>query len=407
MDRVMRRVSAILAAGGTGVRVGASQPKQFLDLDGRSMLELSLAALATHPEIAEVVVVLPAAHLDPPPACVTRQWPASVTVVAGGARRQDSVANGLAAVAADAEVVLVHDAARPFVTAAVISKVIAAAAHSGAAIPAAGVTDTVKVVRAFEGRRWVGSTVPRDDVYLAQTPQGFTRAVLAAAVQASADATVATDEATLVERMGGQVEIVDGDTGNVKITTPQDLASARAPRAATAPVVRVGTGYDLHRLVAGRPLILGGVRLPFDRGLAGHSDADIVCHAVTDAVLGAAALGDIGQLFPDTAAAWKDADSLDLLRRAVARVHDAGFRVGNVDVTVIAERPKLLPHVPAMRANLAAALAVDVNAVSVKGKTNETVDSMGRGESMACHAVALLMTADAREPRIPGPEPRQ
>lgn len=393
MDRVTRRVSAILAAGGTGVRVGAGQPKQFLDLDGRSMLELSLSALATHPEIAEVVVVLPPAFLDPLPDSVTRPWPAPITVVAGGERRQDSVANGLAAVASGADVVLVHDAARPFATPAVISRVIEAAARSGAAIPAAAVTDTVKIVRAGDGRRWVGSTVPRDDVFLAQTPQGFTRAVLADAVRASASATVATDEATLVERMGGDVEIVDGDPGNVKITTPEDLAAARARQPVAAPAVRVGTGYDLHRLVTERPLILGGVRIPFDRGLSGHSDADIVCHAVTDAVLGAAALGDIGQLFPDTAAAWKDADSLDLLRRAVVRVHEAGFQIGNVDVTVIAERPKLLPHVPAMRANLAAALGVDVRAVSVKGKTNETVDSMGRGESMACHAVALLLAA--------------
>lgn len=402
-----RRVSAILAAGGTGVRVGAGQPKQFLELDGRSMLELSLTALATHPEVGEVIVVLPAAHLDPPPACVTRQWPAPVRLVAGGARRQDSVANGLAAVAADAEVVLVHDAARPFATAAVISRVIEAAARSGAAIPAAAVTDTVKLGRAADGRRWVGSTVPREDVFLAQTPQAFTRAVLGGAVRASADATTATDEATLVERMGGQVEIVDGDAGNVKITTPEDLVAARARRSVVAPAMRVGTGYDLHRLVSDRPLILGGVRIPFDRGLSGHSDADIVCHAVTDAVLGAAALGDIGQLFPDTAAAWKDADSIDLLRRAVARVHDAGFRIGNVDVTVIAERPKLLPHVPAMRANLAAALGIDVSAVSVKGKTNETVDSMGRGESMACHAVALLMITGSPEPRIQSPEPRR
>lgn len=400
-----RRVSAILAAGGIGARLGAGQPKQFLDLDGRSMLERSLAALATHPEVRQVVVALPADHLDPLPSCVTRPWPCPVSVVAGGARRQDSVANGLAAVSADADVVLVHDAARPFATRAVISRVIEAAARSGAAIPAIGAVDTVKLGHREAGRRWVGRTVPREEVFLAQTPQGFTRAVLADAVRASVEATAATDEATLVERLGGAVEIVDGEPGNVKITTPEDLAAARGRAAAPPAAMRVGTGYDLHRLVPDRPLILGGVRIPFERGLSGHSDADIVCHAVTDAVLGAAALGDIGQLFPDTAAAWKDADSLDLLRRAIARVREAGFQVGNVDVTVIAERPKLLPHVPAMRANLAAALGVDLGAVSVKGKTNETVDSMGRGESMACHAVALLMAAAAvAEPRVTSPE---
>ncbi|MEZ5418497.1 MAG: 2-C-methyl-D-erythritol 2,4-cyclodiphosphate synthase [Vicinamibacterales bacterium] len=175
----------------------------------------------------------------------------------------------------------------------------------------------------------------------------------------------------------------------MKITTPDDLDLARRRARSLAP--RIGTGYDLHRLVAGRPLVLGGVRIPFDLGLEGHSDADIVCHAVTDALLGAAALGDIGRLFPDTDAAWKDADSVELLRTAVSRVRVAGYRVGNVDVTVIAQRPKLLPYVPAMRETLAAALDVTPAAISVKGKTNEQVDSMGRGESMACHAVALLV----------------
>jgi 2-C-methyl-D-erythritol 2,4-cyclodiphosphate synthase len=154
--------------------------------------------------------------------------------------------------------------------------------------------------------------------------------------------------------------------------------------------MRVGTGYDLHRLVPGRALVLGGVRIPFEYGLDGHSDADIVCHAVTDAILGAAGAGDIGRLFPDTDDRWKDADSLEILRGAVAAAHAGGWRVGNVDVTVIAERPKLLPYLEAMRANLAAALDVPSAAVSVKGKTNEHMDSMGRGESMACHAVALL-----------------
>jgi len=154
--------------------------------------------------------------------------------------------------------------------------------------------------------------------------------------------------------------------------------------------MRIGNGYDLHRLVAGRPLILAGVTIPFELGLDGHSDADIVCHAVTDAVLGAAGAGDIGRMFPDTDPQWKGADSIKLLQGAVAKIRETGYRVSNIDVTVIAQKPKLLPHLDAMRANLAAALGVDPSAVSVKGKTNEGVDSMGRGESMACHAVALI-----------------
>jgi 2-C-methyl-D-erythritol 2,4-cyclodiphosphate synthase len=191
----------------------------------------------------------------------------------------------------------------------------------------------------------------------------------------------------LVERAGFRVQIVEGDVRNIKVTTPEDLQPTPARNHTT---MRIGNGYDLHRLVEGRPLILAGVRIPFERGLDGHSDADIVCHAVTDAVLGAAAVGDIGRLFPDTDAKWKDADSIELLRGAMQAVRDAGYAVGNVDVTVIAERPKLLPHLDAMRANLADALGINTSAVSIKGKTNERVGEIGRGEAMACHAVALL-----------------
>jgi 2-C-methyl-D-erythritol 4-phosphate cytidylyltransferase/2-C-methyl-D-erythritol 2,4-cyclodiphosphate synthase len=184
---------------------------------------------------------------------------------------------------------------------------------------------------------------------------------------------------------------VDGDPRNLKITTPDDLTMAEHLTGFTpAPALRIGNGYDLHRLVAGRPLILGGVRIPFEKGLEAHSDGDVICHAVTDAVLGAAAAGDIGRHFPDTDQAWKNADSIELLRRAVTLVRQAGYAIVNVDVVVIAHKPKLAPHVDAIRANVAGALGCDASQVSVKGKTNEGVDSMGAGESIAAHAVALV-----------------
>jgi 2-C-methyl-D-erythritol 4-phosphate cytidylyltransferase/2-C-methyl-D-erythritol 2,4-cyclodiphosphate synthase len=261
--------------------------------------------------------------------------------------------------------------------------VLAAAAH-GAALAAVKVTDTVK--RGGAGGAVV-ETVPRDDLFLAQTPQAFRVDVLRAALARGADA---TDEATLVEQAGFPVHLVEGDPRNVKITTAGDLALAERLLERAAPTFRVGNGYDLHRLVAERPLILGGVSIPFDRGLLGHSDADVVCHAVTDAVLGAAALGDIGRHFPDTDPRWKDADSVKLLAHASQLVRDAGWTIANVDVVVIAERPKLLPFVAQIRVNLAAALACDVDQVSVKGKTNEGVDATGTGEAIAAHAVALL-----------------
>jgi 2-C-methyl-D-erythritol 4-phosphate cytidylyltransferase/2-C-methyl-D-erythritol 2,4-cyclodiphosphate synthase len=379
-------VSAIVAAGGRGLRLGADRPKQFLEIGGRSILETSVAALAASGRIDEIIVALPADHLT----SAAKGWQAistPVTFVAGGARRQDSVANAFATSAPAADVVVIHDAARPFVTRDVIARTIDAASTHGAAIAAIAVRDTVKQAgeAGADGSRPIGATIPRDTIFLAQTPQAFRRDVLARAL-GEGSTIDATDEAMLVERLGLPVHVVDGDPRNIKITTAEDLTSARAAQG----IMRIGNGYDLHKLVAGRPLILAGVNIPFELGLSGHSDADIVCHAVTDAVLGAANAGDIGRMFPDTDPKWKGADSIALLKGAVARVHDAGYRISNVDVTVIAQKPKLLPYLEQMRANLADALGVGVDAVSVKGKTNEGVDSMGRGESMAAHAVALL-----------------
>jgi 2-C-methyl-D-erythritol 4-phosphate cytidylyltransferase/2-C-methyl-D-erythritol 2,4-cyclodiphosphate synthase len=306
------------------------------------------------------------------------------------------VANAFAKSSPDADVIVIHDAARPFVTADLIARTVDAARAHGAAIAAIPVRDTVKQAGDpdRDGSRPIRATIPRHTVFLAQTPQAFRREVLARALE-EGQAIDATDEAMLVERLGLPVHVVEGDARNIKITTVEDLEAARAyapQKGAPYGLMRIGNGYDLHKLVAGRPLILAGVTIPFELGLDGHSDADIVCHAVTDAVLGAAGAGDIGRLFPDTDPKWRGADSVALLTGAMARVREAGYRVSNVDVTVIAQRPKLLPYLEAMRANRAAALGVDASAVSVKGKTNEGVDSMGRGESMAAHAVALLTT---------------
>jgi 2-C-methyl-D-erythritol 4-phosphate cytidylyltransferase/2-C-methyl-D-erythritol 2,4-cyclodiphosphate synthase len=386
-------VAAIIAAGGRGSRLGADRPKQFLEIGVRSILEMSIAALAASDRIQEIVVALPADHLDATAKALKGSIATPLSFVAGGERRQDSVANAFAATSKTADVILIHDAARPFVTGDVIGRAVDGAHAHGAAIVAIGVRDTVKQTgdAAADGSRLVRGTIPRDTIYLAQTPQAFKREVLAQALGEGAQVD-ATDEAMLVERLGLPVHVVEGDPANIKITTPEDLAAAKAValRSANIAMMRIGTGYDLHTLVPGRPLILAGVTIDFDRGLSGHSDADIVCHAVTDAVLGAAALGDIGRLFPDTDQKWKDADSIMMLKGAVAKVRASGYRVVNVDVTVIAQKPKLLPYLDAMRANLAGALDVDAGAVSIKGKTNEGVDSMGHGESMACHAVALL-----------------
>jgi 2-C-methyl-D-erythritol 4-phosphate cytidylyltransferase/2-C-methyl-D-erythritol 2,4-cyclodiphosphate synthase len=334
--------------------------------------------------VDDVVVALPAELAGAPPAYLTGTAK-PLRVVAGGARRQDSVAAAFRAVPARTDVIVVHDAARPFASADLIARTIVAAAESGAALAAVAARDTVKQVDGSVVR----ATLDRRTIFLAQTPQAFRRDVLRDALALSSDA---TDEASLAEQAGHTVRIVEGEATNIKITTSEDLAMAEAINRGGAPAAaaRVGTGYDLHRLVEGRLLILGGVTIPFDLGLAGYSDADVVCHAVTDAILGAAGAGDIGRHFPNTDPQWQGASSIDLLRRAAAIVREMGLAVVNVDATVIAERPKLVPHIDAMRANLAEALGVSADRISLKGKTNEGVGELGRGEAIAVHAVALL-----------------
>jgi 2-C-methyl-D-erythritol 4-phosphate cytidylyltransferase/2-C-methyl-D-erythritol 2,4-cyclodiphosphate synthase len=384
-------VTAIIAAGGRGVRFGGARPKQLSLLAGRPMLQHSVEAFLDSSAISDVIVALPdELAADPPGYLKNARKP--LQVVAGGARRQDSVARAFARVSRHAEVVVIHDAARPLVSDAVIRRTIDAAASGGAAIAAIRAHDTVK--RAGPDGV-ITATLPREEIFLAQTPQAFRLSVLRDALAIADDA---TDEAALAERAGHRVRVVDGDPRNLKVTTSDDLAMAErliAGGSAALTPLRLGNGYDLHRLVAGRPLILGGVTIPFDKGLQGHSDADAVCHAVTDAILGASGAGDIGRHFPDTDPSWQDANSIDLLRRAAVIVRDAGYAVVNIDVTVIAERPKLSPHAESMQVNLSGALGISPGQISVKGKTNEGVDSMGAGESIAVHAVALLFRSPA------------
>jgi 2-C-methyl-D-erythritol 4-phosphate cytidylyltransferase/2-C-methyl-D-erythritol 2,4-cyclodiphosphate synthase len=378
-------VSAIIAAGGRGLRFGAGQPKQLLTLGGLPILQRSVNAFLDCEDVADIVVALPAELVvDPPDYLRSARKP--IEIVEGGDRRQDSVARAFNRISTRADVVVIHDAARPLVSDAVIRRTIQAAAESGAAIAAVRQHDTVK---RGDADGIIVETLRREEIYFAQTPQAFLTDVLRDALAVRGEA---TDEAVLAEMAGHAVHLVPGDPRNVKITSPEDLLLAEhlLGGRVVVPVLRIGNGYDLHRLVGDRPLILGGVTIPFDRGLHGHSDADAVCHAVTDAILGATGAGDIGRHFPDSDPAFKDANSLELLRAAAAIVGLAGFAVVNVDIVIIAQQPKLAPHVDAMRANLAAALGCQASQVSVKGKTNEGVDSMGAGESIAVHAVALL-----------------
>ncbi|MFZ5584980.1 MAG: 2-C-methyl-D-erythritol 4-phosphate cytidylyltransferase [Thermodesulfobacteriota bacterium] len=384
------KVVAVVPAAGGGRRMGADLPKQFLPLGGLPILTRTLMALEAAAVVDQVVLVAPPGlEAETRRRCVEgRGLTKLAAVVAGGAERQDSVSAGLTAAAGlGAGWVLVHDAARPLAEPALFGRVLTAAQTHGAAIAAVPCADTVKEAETETGR--VLATLDRSRLWLVQTPQGFRLDLLLEALaEARRRGFIATDEAGLVEALGREVRVVPGDARNFKITTPADLALAGALLGAGA--TRTGQGLDVHRLAPGRPLILGGVRIAYELGLLGHSDADVLVHAVMDALLAAAGLGDIGRHFPDTDPAFKDADSLALLAQVVALLAGRGWRPAQVGVTVIAQRPRLAPHMPAMAANLAHALGLTLETVNVAATTSEGLGFTGRGEGIAALALATI-----------------
>ncbi len=390
----MSQAAAVIVAAGRGARFGGPLPKAFVPLNGRPMVGWSLAAYEACEAIGEIVLVAPADCLDLAQDAADRGGCAKVrAIVPGGAERPESVLAGLDALRATApEIVCVHDGARPLIDEPSIMRSISVAREHGAAVTAIPATDTIKQCAA-DGR--IESTPPRCDLHHAQTPQSFRYALLLGAYERAMVAGLdVTDDASLVERIGHPVYVSEGHADNFKVTTPEDLARAQwlleRREGIERPPLRVGSGYDVHALVEGEELILGGVKFDYAKGLRGHSDADVLFHAISDALLGAAALGDIGRHFPDSDAAFKGADSATLAARVVAIVAEAGWRPVNVDATVICQQPKLAPHIDAMRANIARALGLAVECVGVKATTTEHLGFAGRGEGIAAEAVALI-----------------
>lgn len=386
------KVAALLMAAGRGERMGAGQPKCFLPLAGRPLFLHALATFArTEPVPRLVLVVPPGWEEEARRGCASVPLPHPPLVVAGGEERDASVRAGLALLAENPpDLVAVHDAARPLVTRGLIETTYRAAAEVGAAVAATPLTDTLK--RAAEDLL-VSATPSRADLWRAQTPQTFRYELLCMAhAHAQEQGLPATDDAMLVEALGHPVRLCPASAYNLKVTTAEDLQFVERWLLGGGEQ-RVGHGYDLHRLVEGRPLILGGVQIPYDRGLLGHSDGDAVCHALADALLGAAALGDIGAHFPDTDPQYAGADSLVLLRQVVELLTAAGLRVVNCDLTVQAQAPKLRPYVEAMRAKLAESLGVERGRVSLKATTMEGLGPIGEGQALAVHAVAVVATS--------------
>ena len=382
-DRRQGQVAAIVVAAGKGSRMAKGERKQFRLLAGKPVYRWSVDKFGENPLIDEIVVVTAAEHVDKVKASLSDQSKVTA-VVPGGETRRESVARGLAALSGSVAWVLVHDGVRPLLTHALIESVLAAAKAAGAAAPGVPVTDTIK--RIGPGGE-VLATVDRSELCAVQTPQGFRRDLLEEAhAKVAGDA---TDDCGMVEALGATVQIVPGDPHNVKITTERDWEAISAMLESREEVA-AGFGLDVHRLVEGRPLILGGVRFEYPFGLAGHSDADVLCHAVIDAMFGAAGMDDIGTHFPDTDARFQGADSLELLRTAAEKVKAAGNRVVHVDVFVSAEAPKLRPRIFEIKGNLARALGIDPGRVNVKAGTGEGVGPVGRREVIEARAVVTL-----------------
>lgn len=374
---------ALVVAGGRGSRCGGDRPKQYQPLNGRPVLRHSLENLLNHPQIDAVRAVI-----HPDDRALYDEAATGLDLLApvdGGPERQDSVRLGLESLQGMApSLVLIHDAARPFVDSAVISRVIAALDRHAGAIPAVPVTDTLK---RGDGSQIITGTIERTGLWRAQTPQGFRFADILAAHRRFAGVGL-TDDAAVAEQAGLAVALVEGSEDNVKVTTPSDFR--RAETSGALGEFRSGSGFDVHRFTAGDHVMLCGIKVPHEAGLAGHSDADVGLHALTDALLGAIGDGDIGSHFPPTDPQWRGAASDIFLAHAGRRVAQRGGRIINTDVTLICEAPRVGPHREIMRQRIADILGIDVARVSVKGTTTEKLGFTGRGEGIAAQAAACV-----------------
>lgn len=387
-------VTAIFPAAGASRRMGGGKNKIFLELGGEPILIRTLKTFSQSSRINFLIVIVSENDFDDVEELLSSTEDLKpYKVVVGGSERQYSIANGLKFLPDDAEIVLVHDAARPLVSLRVIDEVIDTAERFGGAIAAVPEKNTIKFI---DAENFVTYTPPRSKLVEVQTPQGFRRELLIKAYeQAAADKFLGTDDSSLVERIGDRIKIVKSDYRNIKITTPEDFKIAESlinslSSKLQAPSFKIGMGYDVHKLVPNRKLILGNVEIPHELGLLGHSDADVLIHAIIDAMLGAAALGDIGQHFPDSDEKYRGVDSGELLRKVHEMVKFYGYEIGNIDATIVAQKPKISPHILKIRVRLAEILQINSNSISVKATTTEGLGFTGQCQGIAAYATVLL-----------------
>ncbi len=392
--RCQQKAGVILPAAGFGTRMESDQPKQFLELAGEPILIRTVKVFLKSPQVHCIALAVAADHHDQVEALLEQYLSPEkidkILLARGGATRQQSVQSGLNTLPDDIELVLVHDGARPLITTDLIEDCLEGVREHGAVIAAIPVNDTLKQVDKHDT---IVHTIDRTGIYRAQTPQGAQRHLLEQAYHvAERDGFTGTDEASLLEHAAIPVAIVSGEEQNMKITRPGDLKIARS-LLGEQPMIRIGHGFDAHRLVRDRPLILGGATIDFSMGLLGHSDADVLTHALIDAILGALGEGDIGRHFPDSDDLYKGINSLKLLEHAFGLAEKRGCSMGNADLTLVCQRPKLAPYLEQMRHNLAGACNTPVTTINIKATTTEEMGYTGRGEGISAHAVVLLRMA--------------
>jgi len=382
------QAAVIIPAAGFGTRMRCTEPKQYLLLCGKPIIVHTVEAFIKNQYITDIIVVVPKDRVKETEQVFNLHLfsTTSIKVIPGGPRRQDSVFLGLQALPPENDIVLVHDGARPLISQDVINRCYEGAVLHGSVIAAVPVKDTLK--KSGKGEK-VSATINRENLYQAQTPQAAQKQLLLQAYRANGDAHV-TDESSLLEKANIPVTIVEGSETNIKVTRPEDLTLAEKIITREDPAMRIGHGYDAHRFAEDRKLVLGGITIPHSHGLAGHSDADVLTHALCDAILGALGAGDIGKHFPDSNPAFKDIYSIKLLKEVIATAHKKGYTLGNVDITVVCQAPKLAPHLDEMKNILSKICDSTPDAINIKATTTEEMGFTGRKEGISCHAVVLL-----------------
>lgn len=385
-------VSAIIPSAGSGKRMNSEIKKQFLKIENKEIVTLTLEKFQDSPIIDEIIVVTSVEDIIRTEELVAKNSLTKVVkIVAGGSERQDSIQNGLDAISPETTIVLVHDGARPFVTEDIIGRCVQGVINKKAVIAAVPIKDTIKKVHAGG---CVSETLKRHELWSIQTPQGFSRELIIRAYNNAREHNFhGTDDASLLEFLGAEVTVIEGSYENIKITTSEDLLYGEfLMEKNEEAVMRVGMGYDVHRLVPERKLILGGVEIPYKLGLLGHSDADVLLHAIMDAILGAVGLGDIGRHFPDNALEFKDISSMILLKRVMDTIKAKGYVINNLDCTIIAEKPKMMNHLQDMKYNISEVLEVAVECINIKATTTEKLGFVGREEGIAAEAIVSVVS---------------